>query len=171
MSVISAQPIVIPISTPLSVANSIVNLTLPAFANILPAATPKVYTINSNSLFPVVGNTYQVVFNLTISTAFATTPSSTSVMGVILQYENAAGSTKIVEATTYLLVPPAANFGFNASLVLTFTHSLSTNVLTVYIDNLTSATITGGSSAFIVNNISVVNLGTSGRTITATSFS
>lgn len=170
MSVISAQPIVIPISTPLSVANSIINLTLPAFANILAAATPKVYTI-SNTLFPVVGNTYQVVFNLTISTAFATTPSSTSVMGVLLQYENAAGSTKLVDATTYLLVPPAANFGFNASLVLTFTHSLSTNVLTVYIDNLTSATITGGSSTFIVNNISVVNLGTSGTTITTSSFS
>jgi hypothetical protein len=92
-------------------------------------------------------------------------------MGVLLQYENAAGSTKLVDSTSYTVVPPAANFGFNASLVLTFTHSLASNVLTVYIDNLTSATITGASSTFIVNNISIQNLGTSNSTITATSFS
>lgn len=150
-----------------AVANSVATFNLPVTANINAGTTPKVYTI-SNSLFPVVGNTYQVTLNLSYSVNFSVAP--TGFMGVYLVYQT-VGNATIVRAPATQSLPLNVNYGFNTSLTIVYTHTLSTNQLCIYVDNLSSANIVGASSLFQVSNIAVTNVGTSGTTITATSFS
>jgi hypothetical protein len=165
----SVQPMIIPDPTVLPVSNSLTSITLtcPSVSGGNDAKVNKI----SPLLYPTVGESYLVNLNVVLAASFNSAPTA-GTLGVILQYENAAGDTAYVSASSYKVVATGTidvTYGFNTSLSLIFTHTVASNRLAIVIDNLTSNSIIGNESVFNVD-CGVVNLGTRTNTITSADF-
>jgi hypothetical protein len=160
---------VAPNAAPLTVSNDLTSITLtcPSVSGVSDALVNKI----SPLLYPTVGESYLVNLNVILAASFNTAPTA-GTMGVILQYENAAGDTSYVSASSYKVVATGTNgaiYGFNTSLSLIFTHTVASNRLAILIDNLTSNSIVGNESTFDVD-MGVVSLGSRTSTITSADF-
>jgi len=160
---------VAPNAAPLTVSNNLTSIALTC-PDIIGDNDTKINKI-SPLLYPTVGESYLVNLNVIFSASFNTAPTAGTI-GVILQYENAAGDTSYVSASSYKVVATGTVgviYGFNTSLSLIFTHTVATNRLSILIDNLTSNTIVGNESTFDVD-MGVVSLGSRTSTITSADF-